>query len=83
MAKAHGASVYQVALAWLLARSPVMLLPIPGMSSVAHLEENVAAGKLKLAQEELDAQRLGKLNGPNAPATDAFAPGERRISMAP
>src|SRR5437867_12546590 len=50
-AKAHGVSVYQVALAWLLARSPAML-PIPGTSSVAHLEENVAAAKLKLTPEE-------------------------------
>ena len=53
-AKAHGVSVYQVALAWLLERSPVML-PIPGTSSVAHLEENVAAAKLKLAPEEWKA----------------------------
>ena len=52
VAKNHGASVYQVAIAWLLARSPVML-PIPGTSSVAHLEENVAAAKLKLTPEEL------------------------------
>ena len=44
-AKAHGVSVFQVALAWLLQRSPVML-PIPGTSSLAHLEENVAAAKL-------------------------------------
>lgn len=51
-AKSHGASVYQVAIAWLLTRSPAML-PIPGTSSVAHLEENVAAGKLKLTPEEL------------------------------
>src|SRR5438876_12275902 len=43
----HGVSIIQVALAWLLQRSPVML-PIPGTSSVAHLEENVAAAKLKL-----------------------------------
>src|SRR6059036_3122266 len=50
-AKAHGVSVYQVALAWLLARSPVMM-PIPGTSSLAHLEENVAAAKLKLTPEE-------------------------------
>ena len=54
VAKAHNASVYQVAIAWLLARSPVML-PIPGTSSVAHLEENMAAEKLKLAPEEMEA----------------------------
>src|SRR3984893_13171117 len=51
LAKARGASVYQVALAWLLQRSPVML-PIPGTSNIAHLEENVAAAKLKLTPEE-------------------------------
>jgi pyridoxine 4-dehydrogenase len=43
-AKAHGATVYQVALAWLLQRSPV-ILPIPGTSNLAHLEENVAGGR--------------------------------------
>jgi pyridoxine 4-dehydrogenase len=53
-AKAHGVSVYQVALAWLLARSTVML-PIPGTSSLAHLDENVAAAKLKLTPEEWKA----------------------------
>ena len=44
----------QSAIAWLLARSPVML-PIPGTSSVAHLEENVAAAQLRLSAEELRA----------------------------
>src|SRR2546423_1421254 len=53
-AKNHGVTVVQLALAWLLERSPVML-PIPGTSSVAHLEENVAAAKLKLAPEEWKA----------------------------
>lgn len=53
-AKAHNVSVYQVALAWLLERSPVML-PIPGTSSLAHLEQNVAAAKLKLTPEEWNA----------------------------
>ncbi|GHB60538.1 oxidoreductase [Persicitalea jodogahamensis] len=52
VAKKHGVSEYQVALAWLLQRSPVML-PIPGTSSVAHLEENVAAASLKLEEEDL------------------------------
>jgi aryl-alcohol dehydrogenase-like predicted oxidoreductase len=51
VAKAHGVSVYQVALAWLLQRSPVML-PIPGTSNIQHLEDNVAAAKLKLTPEE-------------------------------
>jgi aryl-alcohol dehydrogenase-like predicted oxidoreductase len=53
-AKAHGVSVYQVALAWLLQRSPVML-PIPGTSSLAHLDDNVAAAKLKLTPGEWKA----------------------------
>jgi aryl-alcohol dehydrogenase-like predicted oxidoreductase len=50
-AKAHGATVSQLSLAWLLWRSPVML-PIPGTSSVKHLEENVAAAEVKLTDEE-------------------------------
>jgi aryl-alcohol dehydrogenase-like predicted oxidoreductase len=54
VAKAHGVSVFQVALAWLLERSRVML-PIPGTSSLAHLQENVAAAKLKLGPEEWQA----------------------------
>jgi aryl-alcohol dehydrogenase-like predicted oxidoreductase len=52
IAAAHDATPGQVALAWLLARSPVML-PIPGTSSVEHLEENVAAAQLKLTIDEL------------------------------
>jgi aryl-alcohol dehydrogenase-like predicted oxidoreductase len=51
-AAAHDATPGQVALAWLLQRSPVML-PIPGTSSVAHLEENVAAAGLHLSDDEL------------------------------
>jgi pyridoxine 4-dehydrogenase len=51
IADAHEATPFQVALAWLLARSPVML-PIPGTSSVAHLEENVAAASLRLTEDE-------------------------------
>ena len=56
-AHATGATPSQVALAWLLHRSPVML-PIPGTSSVKHLEENCAAGNVRLTPEqmrELDA----------------------------
>ena len=53
-AKRHDAAPGQLALAWLLARSPVML-PIPGTGSVAHLEENVAAAGLQLEPEELEA----------------------------
>jgi pyridoxine 4-dehydrogenase len=51
LAKAHQATTSQIALAWLLRRSPV-ILPIPGTSSIQHLEENVAAAELKLTQEE-------------------------------
>ncbi|MBQ1065171.1 aldo/keto reductase [Micromonospora chalcea] len=51
---AHGATPAQLALAWLLRRSPVML-PIPGTSSVAHLEENVAAAEVELTDDEFEA----------------------------
>jgi aryl-alcohol dehydrogenase-like predicted oxidoreductase len=47
----HGVSVAQISIAWLLQRSPVML-PIPGTSKGAHLEENVAAAGVKLSAEE-------------------------------
>jgi aryl-alcohol dehydrogenase-like predicted oxidoreductase len=50
-AKRHNASVVQLALAWLLQKSRVML-PIPGTSSLAHLEENMAAAKLQLSGDE-------------------------------
>lgn len=52
IASAHGATTGQVALAWLLQRSPV-ILPIPGTLRVAHLEENVAAAGLALTPEEI------------------------------
>jgi aryl-alcohol dehydrogenase-like predicted oxidoreductase len=51
IAERHSASPTQLSLAWLLQRSPVML-PIPGTSKVAHLEENVAAAGLKVSAEE-------------------------------
>ena len=51
IAKDHSISIYQLGLAWLLHRSPVML-PIPGTSSLAHLEENMAAPKIQLTPEE-------------------------------
>src|SRR5258705_403516 len=54
VAKGLGAPPAQVALAWLLAHSPVML-PIPGTASIAHLEENTAAATLKLSPAELAA----------------------------
>ena len=50
-AKRHGATVSQLALAWLLQRSPV-ILPIPGTSTVAHLQENVGGASLRLGPEE-------------------------------
>jgi len=53
IAQAHGASPTQTALAWLLRRSPIML-PIPGTSSIEHLEQNVAAASLRLTEEEFD-----------------------------
>jgi len=56
-ARRHGARPAQIALAWLLARSPVML-PIPGTSRVEHLEENTAASGIELSSEEVEA--LGK-----------------------
>jgi pyridoxine 4-dehydrogenase len=53
VAHAHGATPGQIALAWLLRRSPV-ILPIPGTSSVSHLEENAAASAIVLSDEEFD-----------------------------
>jgi aryl-alcohol dehydrogenase-like predicted oxidoreductase len=59
VAQRHGATVYQIALAWLLARSPAMLV-IPGTSSVEHLEENVAAAEIRLTPRDLkDLDALG------------------------
>jgi pyridoxine 4-dehydrogenase len=55
-AASHGVTPGQIALAWLLARSPVML-PIPGTSTVSHLEENVRAAAIKLSEDEME--RLG------------------------
>lgn len=54
IAERHGATVFQTALAWLLARSPAMLV-IPGTSSMSHLEENVAAAELRLTEADLAA----------------------------
>jgi pyridoxine 4-dehydrogenase len=53
LAAEHQATPGQLALAWLLARSPVVL-PIPGTSSVAHLEENIAAAAIKLSNDEVE-----------------------------
>jgi aryl-alcohol dehydrogenase-like predicted oxidoreductase len=54
VAKRHDASPMQIALAWLLHRSPA-ILPIPGTSSVDHLEENVAAAEIELTDEDMAA----------------------------
>ncbi|MBC7174118.1 MAG: aldo/keto reductase, partial [Polyangiaceae bacterium] len=59
VAERHHATPNQIALAWLLARSP-MMLPIPGTSSIAHLEENVGSGSIVLTEDdhvELDSLR--------------------------
>jgi pyridoxine 4-dehydrogenase len=61
VARATGATPAQVSLAWLLRRSPAML-PIPGTSRVAHLEENCAAATVKLTEEQFS--RLGALQAP-------------------
>jgi aryl-alcohol dehydrogenase-like predicted oxidoreductase len=58
IAKAHNFTAAQIALAWLLHRSPVML-PIPGTSSVKHLEENVAAAEIRLSPEEWESLEQG------------------------
>jgi aryl-alcohol dehydrogenase-like predicted oxidoreductase len=59
----HHATPSQLALAWLLKRSPVML-PIPGTSKVAHLEENVAAAQIELSDDEFETlSKAGSANG--------------------
>jgi pyridoxine 4-dehydrogenase len=63
IAQAHRVKPIQVAIAWLLQRSPYML-PIPGTSSVEHLEENIAAAALRLSDEEF--RQLDEVNGKTA-----------------
>lgn len=58
IAQKHQTTVYQIAIAWLLAHSPVML-PIPGTSSVSHLQENMAAADIIL--DEDDMRSLGEI----------------------
>jgi pyridoxine 4-dehydrogenase len=53
LARAHDATPGQLALAWLLGRSP-MMLPIPGTASIEHLEENLAAAEIALDRDELE-----------------------------
>jgi aryl-alcohol dehydrogenase-like predicted oxidoreductase len=60
VAERHGATVYQAALAWLLAHSPAILV-IPGTASVAHLDENVAAGEIRLTDD--DMAELNQIGG--------------------
>jgi pyridoxine 4-dehydrogenase len=57
-AEKHGVSPHQIVVAWLLAKSPVML-PIPGTGSPEHCEENVAAAAIELSQQEIDAISQG------------------------
>jgi pyridoxine 4-dehydrogenase len=57
-AKSHNASTAQLAVAWLLHHSPVVL-PIPGTSSVKHLEENVASAEFKLSDMEWQTLEKG------------------------
>lgn len=56
IAQRHGATAAQIALAWLLKRSPA-ILPIPGTSSVSHLEDNIASVRVRLDREEFEALR--------------------------
>lgn len=58
IARAHQATPHQVAIAWLLARSPV-IVPIPGTGSTAHLEENMGAASLELSPDEIAALASG------------------------
>ena len=56
IAARHGATPTQIALAWLLRRSPAML-PIPGTLSIAHVQDNLAAASIVLTDDEFDALR--------------------------
>jgi len=60
IAKAHGVKAIQIALAWVLQRSPIML-PIPGTSNLHHLEENIAVAALRLSEQEF--RQLDEVNG--------------------
>ena len=83
IAAKHGARPAQVALAWLLARSPV-IVPIPGTLSMTHLEENVAALELELGPEdlaELSDYRLSQLDARQL-ARRFVPPRFRRVAVA-
>jgi pyridoxine 4-dehydrogenase len=75
LAQTHKKTPMQVALAWLLKRSPVML-PIPGTSSIEHLEENVQAASLRLTDEEYQ-----ELSGVTELASRRYPPSRRRTSV--
>lgn len=79
IAERHGATPAQIALAWLLAVSPVVV-PIPGTTSIAPLEENVAAAALPLDGDEVEALTRADLSGPSRPDqnTSARRDGETR-----
>ena len=72
VAVAHGVSPAQVALAWVLASSD-RILPIPSTTTIAHLEENVAAAEVALKPDEI--AQLGALFAPDAVAGDRYPPG--------
>jgi aryl-alcohol dehydrogenase-like predicted oxidoreductase len=59
VARSHDATIHQVVLAWLLARSPVMV-PIPGTGSVTHLEENTESAGLELSEDEVELLTSGR-----------------------
>ncbi len=71
IAKAHGGTPAQVALAWVLSRG-AEIIPIPGMKRRSHLDENVAATEIKLTPEEL--ARLDDVFPPGAAAGDRYTP---------
>jgi pyridoxine 4-dehydrogenase len=54
IASRHGATISQIALAWLLARSPA-IMPVPGTTSIAHLRENLAAQDIELSGEDIQS----------------------------
>ncbi|MFI5782425.1 aldo/keto reductase [Nocardia sp. NPDC051570] len=80
LARQHGATPSQLALAWLLYRSPVML-PIPGTSTVAHLEDNIAAARLALTAEDLAALDAAALTPQTADADRSLSAALRPRSV--
>lgn len=78
VARRHGATAGQIALAWLLARSPA-ILPIPGTSSLAHLEENVGAAHIRLDHEEFEALGASESNSSPIGRERENADGRREV----